>query len=183
MFMLTLKVVGFCLLAPVTLVLLAVVGFKGWLSWQYHLPVEQVVRTRFQQHKSEYRQFVDLLNKDPFVRFAQENGSTDRPTVSPALAYQRLMKAIGAEAVFIGEDRSIDFASYGFGGTMLDDLFLGVRFVPKNYKMKPQADSQQTLALSLDPATLPEENGRVASGLYAEPIEPEWYIYRYEYQE
>jgi len=36
---------------------------------------------------------------------------------------------------------------------------------------------------SLDSAKLPQEKGAVASGLYVVPIEPEWFIYRFEYQE
>ncbi len=39
------------------------------------------------------------------------------------------------------------------------------------------------MVTSLKDANMPQENGSVASGLYVVPIEPEWFIYRFEYQE
>jgi hypothetical protein len=39
------------------------------------------------------------------------------------------------------------------------------------------------LVNSLDSATLPKEKGMVATGLYVMPIEPNWFVYRLEYQE
>jgi len=35
---------------------------------------------------------------------------------------------------------------------------------------------------SLDSAALPQEHGKVASGYYVLPIEPNWFLYRFEYE-
>ena len=41
----------------------------------------------------------------------------------------------------------------------------------------------QKVVQSLESEELPEAHGSVASGLYVIAIEPEWFIYRFEYQE
>jgi hypothetical protein len=56
-------------------------------------------------------------------------------------------------------------------------------YYPKDHKAGSSAEGAQTVVTSLDSAKLPQEKGNVASGLYVVPIEPEWFVYRYEYQE
>jgi hypothetical protein len=60
---------------------------------------------------------------------------------------------------------------------------MGVRYYPKDHKAGSSVEGTQTVVTSLNSAKLPQAKGGVASGLYVVPIEPEWFVYRYEYQE
>lgn len=93
------------------------------------------------------------------------------------------MSKIGARNVIIGEDGSIEFALWGDGCAICSDSYMGVLYYPKDHKVDSSGERAQTVVTSLDSAKLPHEKGAVATGLYVVPIEPEWFIYRDEYQE
>lgn len=168
--------VGLCLLAPV--------GFGLWLKYEYHLPPEQRVREEFENNRADYVRFVTLLQSDT-AHFIDDGGRVDLDGVHSRLVpdYRRLIRKIGAKNVIIREDGSIEFSLYGFGCMVCSDSYMGVRYVPKVRRTDARAGWEQTAVTSLDSAKLPQENGAVATGLYVVPIEPEWFIYRFEYQE
>ena len=169
--------VGLCLLAPV--------GFRLWLKYEYHLPPEQRVHKQFENNRADYVQFITLLQKDQSAHFIDGGGRVDLDGVHSRLVpeYRHLIRKIGAKFVIIGEDGSIEFALYGFGCTICSDSYMGLRYVPKARRVDARAGWQPAVVTSLDSAKLPQENGAVATGLYVVPIEPEWFIYRDEYQE
>jgi len=169
--------VGLCLLAPVS--------FRLWLKYEYHLPPEQHVRQRFEDNRADYIQFVTLLQKDQSAHFIDGDGRVDIDGVHsrPVPEYRHLIRKIGAKFVTIREDGSIEFSLYGFGCAPCSDSYMGVRYVPKDRRTDARAGWEHTVVTSLDSAKLPQEHGAVASGLYVVPIEPEWFIYRDEYQE
>lgn len=76
----------------------------------------------------------------------------------------------------------MEFDLYGFGCVICSDSYMGVRFFPNNHKTNTD-EWVPTVVGSLDSTKLPQDNGAVASGLYVVPIEPEWFVYRFEYQE
>ena len=77
---------------------------------------------------------------------------------------------------------SMEFTLGGYGGPISSDSYIGVRYFPKNPIGSPPGWTQ-TLVSSLDSTKLPQENGSVAIGLYVVAIEPEWFIFCFEYQE
>jgi hypothetical protein len=93
------------------------------------------------------------------------------------------MSKIGAKHATIREDGSMEFALWGDGCAICDDSYMGVRYYPKDHKVDSSVEWTQTVVTSLDSAKLPQEKGAVATGLYVVPIEPEWFIYRFEYRE
>jgi hypothetical protein len=97
--------------------------------------------------------------------------------------YRQLIRKIEAKDVIIGQDGSIEFSLYGFGCAICSDSYMGVRYVPKVRRTDAPVAPEHTVVTSLDTAKLPQEHGAVATGLYVVPIEPEWFIYRSEYQE
>ncbi len=171
--------VGFCLLAPI--------GFRLWLKYEYHLPSEQLVRKEFENHRADYTQFVTLLQRDQSSDFIviDGGGRVDIDGVHSRLVpeYRHLIRKIGAKDVIVREDGSIEFSLHGFGCAICSDSYMGVRYVPKDRTTGTPAGWKQTVVTSLDGAKLPQENGAVATGLYVVPIEPEWFVYRFEYQE
>jgi hypothetical protein len=171
--------VGLCLLAPVS--------FRLWLKYEYHLPPEQRVRKQFEDNRADYIRFVTVLQRDQSARFIviDGDGKVNIDGLHGRLVpeYRDLIRKIGAKDVTIREDGSIEFALWGFGCTICSDSFLGVRYYPKDAKTDSAAGWEQTVVTSLDSAKLPQEKGAVATGLYVVPIEPEWFIYRLEYQE
>ena len=169
--------VGLCLLAPVS--------FRLWLKHEYHLPPEQRVRKQFENNRADYVQFVALLQRDQSAHFIDGDGRVDVDGVHSRLVpeYRHLIRKIGAKNVTIREDGSIEFWLYGFGCAICSDSYMGVRYVPKVRRMGAASGWEHTDVTSLDDAKLPQENGSVATGLYVVPIEPEWFIYRFEYQE
>jgi hypothetical protein len=42
---------------------------------------------------------------------------------------------------------------------------------------------EQNVVLKAGSSKLPQENGSVATGLYVVEISPDWFVYRFEYQE
>ena len=169
--------VGLCLLAPVS--------FRLWLKYEYHLPPEQRVRKQFENNRADYIQFVTLLQRDRSAHFIDSDGGVDIDGVHSRLVpeYRDLIRKIGAKYVIIREDGSIEFPLYGFGCAICSDSYMGVRYVPKVRRTDARSGWEHTAVTSLDSAKLPQENGAVATGLYVVPIEPEWFIYRLEYQE
>lgn len=169
--------VGFCLLAPVSLSL--------WLKYEYHLPPEQRVRKQFENNRADYIQFVTLLQRDQSAHFIDGDGKVDIDGVHSRLVpeYRHLIRKIGAKDVLIREDGSIEFSVYGFGCAICSDSYMGVRYNPKDPKTGSPAGWEQTVVTSLESANLPQEKGAVATGLYVVPMEPDWFIYRLEYQE
>ena len=169
--------VGLCLLAPLS--------FRLWLTYEYHLPPEQRVRKQFENNRADYIRFVTLLQRDPSAHFIDDGGRVDIDGVHSRLVpeYRHLIRKIGAKDVTIREDGSIEFSLYGFGCAICSDSYMGVRYVPKVRRTDAPSGWEQTAVTSLDSAKLPRGNGAVATGLYVVPIEPEWFIYRFEYQE
>jgi hypothetical protein len=175
-----------CLLF-VGLCLLASVGFRIWLKHEYRFPPDQRVREQFENNRADYIQFVTLLQRDQSAGFRSidEGGRVDMNGVHSRLMpeYGHLIRKIGAKYVTVREDGSIEFSLYGFGCTICSDSYMGVRYVPKDHKTDAAAGWKHTVVTSLDSAKLPQEHGAVATGLYVVPIEPHWFIYRFEYQE
>jgi hypothetical protein len=171
--------IGICLLTPV--------GFRLWLKHEYHLPPEQTVRERFEKNRADYIQFVALLQRDhsahPFVIDGDGRVGIDGVHSRLVPEYQHLIRKIGAKDATMREDGSIEFALYGFGCAICSDSYMGVRYVPNVRRMSAPWGWKQTAVISLDSAKLPHENGAVGTGLYVVPVEPEWFIYRLEYQE
>jgi hypothetical protein len=151
--------------------LLLVVGALLWLgvSWKYSLPSENRAGEQFRNHRADYIRIVALLRMSG--RAAAE---IDRE-------YQNLIEKAGAKNVIVREDGSIEFQLWGFGCTICSDSYMGVRYYPKDHS--PTAGWTQTLVTSLDSKNLPHEKGSIATGLYVVPLEPEWFIYRFEYRE
>jgi hypothetical protein len=168
---------GFYLLAPI--------GFRLWLKYEYHLPPEQRVRKQFENNRADYIQFVTLLQRDRSAHFIDGGGRVDIDGVHSRMVpeYRQLIRKIEAKDVIIGQDGSIEFSLYGFGCAICSDSYMGVRYVPKVRRTDAPVAPEHTVVTSLDTAKLPQEHGAVATGLYVVPIEPEWFIYRSEYQE
>lgn len=168
---------GLCLLAPVS--------FRLWLKYEYHLPPEQRVRKQFENNRADYIQFATLLQKDQSAHSIDDGGRVDIDGVHPRLVpeYRNLIRKIGAKNVVIGKDGSIEFSLYGFGCAICSDSYMGVLYLPIDRRTDAPAGGEHTVVTSLDSATLPQEHGAVATGLYIVPIEPGWFIYRDEYRE
>jgi hypothetical protein len=180
-----LKTLLYLCLSFVGLCLLALVGSGLWLKYEYHLPPEQRVRQRFEKNRADYIQFVALLQKDQSAHFVDSDGRVDTDGSHSRLVpeYRGLIYRIGAKSVTVGQDGSIEFSLYGFGCAICSDSYMGVRYVPKNHRKDVPAGWDYTIVTSLDSTKLPQEHGAVATGMYVVPVEPEWFIYRFEYQE
>jgi hypothetical protein len=172
-------------LSVVGLLLTGGVSFWWWLTPHYYLPPEQRVVQQFESHKADYVRFVALLRQDQSARFVGSDGKVGIDGIHGRLVpeYRDLMSKIGAKDVTIREDGSMEFALWGGGCAICSDSYMGVRYYPKDHKMVSPVGGTQTVVTSLDSAKLPQEKGAVASGLYVVPIEPEWFVYRVEYQE
>jgi hypothetical protein len=179
------KVVLYSCLFFVGLPPLALVSFRLWLRYEYRLPPEQRVRERFENNRADYVQFVRLLQRDKSADFIESDGTVGFDGTHRRLVpeYRDLIRRIGAKDVIIREDGSVEFALYGFGCAICSDSYMGVLYAPKVGRSHAHAGWEQTAVTSVDSAKLPQQNGGVASGLYVVPIEPEWFIYRLEYQE
>jgi hypothetical protein len=97
--------------------------------------------------------------------------------------YRDLMRRISAKDVVVREDGSIEFALWGFGCAICSDSYMGLRYRPLDSKSSSRSGWAPRLVNSLDSKNLPQENGSVADGLYVVQLEPEWFIYRFEYRE
>ena len=183
--MLKYLVYTFALILGLVLLAIFAVFFKTW--WEYQLPSQQYVRQRFEEHRADFLQFAKLLRDDPSVTFVENDGKIDGMggPLMPKMQsqYPALMRKIGAKFVIVREDGSMEFALAGNGGTIMSDSYMGVRYFPNDHKTNSTMGYTQALVTSLDSKKLPQENGDVATGLYVVPIEPEWFLYRFEYQE
>jgi hypothetical protein len=161
-------------------------GASLWLyeAWEHHLPPEQRVREQFESHRSDYIRFVTLLQKDPSAKYVGSDGTVDIDGIHGRVVpdYRDLIRKIGAKFVIVREDGSIEFALWGNGGAPISDSYMGVRYFPKNHALVPVGWTQIPVT-SLSSEKLPQDRGAVATGLYVVAIEPEWFIYRFEYQE
>jgi|SRR5450631_818435 len=167
--------------------LLLIVGFSfwWWLTPHYYLPSEQRVDRQFESNRADYIRFVALLRKDQSARYVGSDGKVEIDDRHERLVpeYRDLINKIGAKNVIIREDGSMEFALWGDRCAICSDSYMGVRYYPKDHKVDSSVGWTQTVVSSLVSAKLPQEKGAVASGLYVVPIEPEWFIYRFEYQE
>ena len=160
-------------------------AYLFFLAPNYYLPPQQRVVQQFESNRADYIRFVNLLRKDPSVRSVGANGKVDIDGMHGRLVpeYRDLMGKIGAKYVIVREDGSMEFELWGDGCAICSDSYMGVRYYPKDPKPRSPAGWEQTVVTSLDSAKLPQEKGAVATGLYVVPIEPDWFVYRLEYQE
>jgi hypothetical protein len=160
--------------------------FAAWVYFKlsYYLPSEQRVRNDFDVHKADYVQFVKLIRKDPSARYIGSDGKVDPDGKAARTVpeYARLIHKIGAQFVIVGDDGSVEFALWGNGCAICSDSYMGILHIPKDYK-NAQFGLQPTVVASLTSSKLPQENGSVATGLYVVEIAPDWFAYRFEYQE
>jgi len=172
-------------LSVIGLGVLAVAFFWSWTKWEYHLPQEQRARAYFTAHRTDFIRFATLLRKDPSARYIDSDGqvyiAATRSRIVPE--YRDLAHMLGVQFVITRGDGSMEFAVWGAGGPIRSDSYMGVRYYPKDHKANTRGEWTHTVVTSLDSDKLPQENGSVASGLYVVTIEPEWFIYRFEYQE
>ena len=150
----------------------------AWV-WPHSRPSENQVREQFERHRADYIRFVTLLRNDHAEFVGGFGEDADSPKFGPEIIH--LVHKIGAKEVMVREDGSVEFALWGHGCAICSDSYTGVRYYPKDHHGK--AGWMHSEVTSLDDAKLPQENGSVASGLYVVPIEPEWFVYRFEYQE
>jgi hypothetical protein len=178
------KVIAFITASVVGLATIALGALFASLKIAYHLPSERYALYQFTMYRADYLQFVELVKKDPSARFVDGDGGVYIGSVKRRLnpEYRRLIRNIGAKFVQVADDGSVEFALWGFGCAICSDSYMGMLYVPKGYQAG-EGGLQETAVSSLDSSKLPQENGSVATGLYVVPIEPNWFIYRFEYQE
>ena len=159
-------------------------GFWAFVKLSYHLPSDERVLHQFQTRKADYVRFVELIKNDPSVRFVDGDGRVDIGDVKwrEAPAYRQLIRDIGAKFVLISDDGSVQFVLWGDGCAICSDSYMGVLYLPPD-RETPHGGWQHTTVASLDSSKLPQKKGSVATGLYVVPVEPKWFIYRFEYQE
>jgi hypothetical protein len=172
-------------LSVICLSILSGVILWSWMKWEHHLPSEQQVRQQFENHRADYIRFAALLRSDSTARYVGSNGDVnpERTDERNVAEYRNLAQKIGVKCVIIGEDGSMEFELGGYGGAIISDSYMGVYYSPMDSKMGSRSGWTPKVVTSLTGAMLPQENGQVATGLYVVEVEPEWYIYRYEYQE
>jgi hypothetical protein len=172
-------------LSLAALAILAVGGLWVWVKWQYHLPSESRVRDDFKSQRADYIRFVELLQKDRSATFIESDGTVDRDDRHQRLvpAYRDFLREVGAKDVVVREDGSIEISLWGFGCTICSDSYMGVLYYPKNHRNDVIRGWIPVEVASLEDGRLPQENGSAATGLYVIPMEPDWYVFRFEYQE
>ena len=124
-----------------------------------------------------------MVEKDLTYLYIGEKESTHSVQKKTTAGFSRLMHIIGIQEILVREDRSVEFSMWGCGSAVSSDHFMGVRYVPRDHLPTPQFRLPPVTVTSINADKLPHENGDVATGLYVVSIEPEWYIYRFEYQE
>ncbi|HXD01486.1 MAG TPA: hypothetical protein VN048_19275 [Verrucomicrobiae bacterium] len=164
--------------------LLAGVSLWSWAEWEYGPPSEQRLRKQFEMHRADYIRFATLLRNDRSTKGVGADGMAEIDGIHTRLVpeYRDLVRRIGAKDVTIREDGSVDFELWGHGCAICSDYYRGVLYIPKGH-MTDGGGHRLHVVDSFDSDKLPQERGLVASGLYVIAIEPEWFIYRYEYQE
>jgi hypothetical protein len=188
-----LKILLYVCVPAFGLFLLAGVGLWLYEAWPYHLPSEARVRQQFESQRIDFIRFATLLQKDRSakhigddgkVEYIGDDGRVDSDGTHERLVpeYRDLVHKLGAKFVIIREDGSMEFALWGNGGAIMSDSYMGVRYFPGD-QPAISAGWKQTVVASLASAKLPQENGAVATGLFVVPVEPKWFIHRFEYQE
>ena len=171
-------------LAAVGLFLTSMIGFSAWLPWEPHLPSEKTARQEFHSHQADYIRFAALLRQESGYEFIGSDGgvqmNSDHVRVVPE--YRDLIRRIGAKDVIVSEDGSIEFTLWGFGCAICSDSYMGIRYAPVQNISHRRPGWAQILVTSLNSKALPQENGSIADGLYVVQLEPEWFIYRFEYR-
>jgi hypothetical protein len=97
--------------------------------------------------------------------------------------YEEVLKKIGARSVLVRDDGAVDFQLWGSGGAIVSDSYKGVRFAGAKSPRSTSGGWMPVPVTSLEDDKLPQENNKVATGYYILPIEPNWSVYRFEYQE
>lgn len=158
---------------------------KIYLLVIYHLPSEEHVRQRFIEHRRDFIQFVDLVRSDSTAKDIDDDGEINQGYTNHRRnpAYGSLLHKVGAKRALIREDGSVEFTMWGAGGAIWDDSYIGIRYHDDHQVRAARPGWEATVVQSLEDKKLPQENGRVATGLYAMRIEANWYVYRFEYQE
>jgi hypothetical protein len=177
-----LKISLYLCLSIASLLVLAFVGVLAFMRWEYHLPSDQKARQQFEEHKAEFVRFASMLRRDERARVIDRNGVDDafEKDARAVPEYRDLMRSIGAKAVYVRPDGSIEFELWGFGCAPCSDSFKGMRYSPIGAKEQGGLQWVPKLVHSLDNESLPKEKGAVADGLYVVPLESEWSIYRLE---
>jgi hypothetical protein len=178
----TIKDCLYLFLSAASLLLLAVIGLIAFMAWEHHLPSDQTARQQFEDHRGSFVRFAALLRQDPRARIISESGVDDvfgkGARVVPE--YGDLMRSIGAKAVYVRPDGSVEFQLWGFGCVPCADSFKGVRFQPEGGHPQYPYGGAPIVVSSLMDGGLPQNRGAVADGLYVVPLDREWSIYRLE---
>ncbi len=169
-------------LSALSLLVVSILAFWGWLRWEYHLPSEETARQQFASHRADYIRFASLLQQDRGAKMIDINGDVDPYTnhARHVPEYYDLIRSIGAKSVMIREDGSIEFEIWGFGCAPCHDSFMGMRYFRVDGRPHPASGWPPKLVASLDDKSLPKDRGAVADGLYVLPLDGEWSIYRLE---
>lgn len=180
-----LKVALYACVSGIGLCMLAAVGFWSWMKWESHLPPEQSAREHFATHRADYVRFAALLRKDPSARYVDSDGKVDIDGIHERLVpeYRDLAHMLGVKFVIVREDGSMDFVVWGAGRPIKPYSYMGVRYYPKIHRTDIRPGWVQSVVTSLESDKLPQEHGSVATGLYVVAVEPEWFIFRFEYRE
>jgi hypothetical protein len=171
------------LYACLSVVGLTILGFVGMLSitwWEYHLPSDQTARQRFEEHKVDFEGFAAKLRQDQRPRVINRDGIDDafENDAREVPEYRDLMSRIGAKAVYVRPDGSIEFELWGFGCGICTDSFKGLRFAPIDSHSQYPYGGAPIVVSSLKDESLPKTSGAVADGIYVLPVDREWSIYR-----
>jgi hypothetical protein len=178
----TIKSLLYVCLSAASLLLLAVVCVIAFTVWEYHLPSDQRARQQFEDHRAAFVGFAAVLRQDPRVRVISPNGVDDvfEKDTRAVAEFRDVMRSIGAKAVYVRPDGSIEFQLWGFGCAPCADSFKGLRFQPKGGHPQYPHGGAPIVVSSLKDESLPKYKGAVADGLYVVPLDPEWSIYRLE---
>jgi hypothetical protein len=178
----TIKSLLYVCLSAASLLLLAVVGVIAFMAWEHHLPSDQRARQQFEDHRAAFVRFAAVLRQDPRARIISENGVDDvfEKDARVVPEYSDLMRSIGAKAVYVRPDGSIEFQLWGFGCAPCADSFKGLRFQPKGGHPQYPYGGAPIVVSSLKDEGLPKNKGAVADGFYVVPLDREWSIYRLE---
>jgi hypothetical protein len=164
---------------------LAAIGLSSSLWSSRRLPSEQLARQYFASHKADFVHFVSALHQTPDVRFVSPYGvARNRNGGSQyVFEYLYLMQRLNAKSAIIREDGSVEVALWGSGCTICSDSYMGVRYLPAQHDANARPGWRAQIVQSLSAESLPRQNAGIADGLYVVQLEPEWSIYRFEYQE
>ena len=75
------------------------------------------------------------------------------------------------------------FTLWGTGCAICSDRYKAVMYLPQGAHGGPGAQWTPGEAKSLADKDLPHSGRSIVDGLYIVPLEPEWYLFRFEYSE